>query len=141
MPEDLQIATGRLSLVACSLAMIEALCRDRQEAEQLLDVELPPDWPDPELAEFLPVVATELRESPAALGYGVPPACRNRGYATEAVRELTTWVLGQDGVERVIAHCEPDNTPSLRVLAKAGLTRAGSRNGLTRWIIRPGPAS
>lgn len=169
MSEDLRLVTRRLTLVACSIAAIEALGRDRREAERLLGARLPHEWPDAELAGLLPVIATQLRENSAALGYGVwlvvesgsgtvvgsagfqglpntggeveigygvHPDFRNRGYATEAVRELTNWALGQSGVERVTAHCGPDNTPSLQVLAKSGLIRDGERNGLTRWITR-----
>jgi ribosomal-protein-alanine N-acetyltransferase len=39
-------------------------------AERLLDVRIPDDWPDAELAELLPVYADRLREDPRALGYG-----------------------------------------------------------------------
>lgn len=172
VPKDLQIVTQRLTLVACSLGMIEALIHDRTEAEQLLGAKIPADWPDAELAELLPLLATQLRENPAALGYGVwllvesegravvgsaglqglpnaegeveigygvQPDYRNCGYATEAVRAITGWVLSQEGVNRVTAHCEPDNRPSLRVLSKTGLVRAGERKGLTRWVTEESP--
>jgi ribosomal-protein-alanine N-acetyltransferase len=67
------------------------------------------------------------------IGYGVHAAHRNRGYATEAVRALVAWALGQEAVTRVIARCDPKNAPSIRVLEKAGLEREGETGGVSRW--------
>ena len=68
------------------------------------------------------------------IGYGVHGAHRNRGYATEAVRALVAWALGQEGVTRVTARCDPENAASVRVLEKAGLEREGEVGGLARWM-------
>jgi ribosomal-protein-alanine N-acetyltransferase len=69
--EDLQVETERLVLIACPLPVADALVSDRGEAERLLGIRLPSDWPDAELAEFLPFYADDLREHPNAVGYGV----------------------------------------------------------------------
>jgi ribosomal-protein-alanine N-acetyltransferase len=69
--ENLRIETERLVLIPCPLSVADALVADRGEAERLLGVQLPTDWPDAELAEFLPLYADDLRENPDALGYGV----------------------------------------------------------------------
>jgi RimJ/RimL family protein N-acetyltransferase len=68
------------------------------------------------------------------LGYGVHPDYRNRGYATEASRALIGWGLSQRSVERVVAKCDPENAPSVRVLEKAGLKRHGKDlTGMLLW--------
>ena len=169
MHADLHLDTERLVLIACSLAVADALVSDRAEAERLLGVALAPDWPDSELLEFLPLYSRYLREHPDALGYGawllveresgmvvgsagfrglpkeegeieigygIHPDYRGRGYAPEAVRALLAWGLAQPGVERVTAHCDPANLPSLRVVAKVGMSADGERDGLTRWVTK-----
>ena len=65
------VVTPRLELVPCSFAVANALTEDVEEGGRLLDARLPKDWPDPELAEFLPFYARLLREDPHLLGYGV----------------------------------------------------------------------
>jgi RimJ/RimL family protein N-acetyltransferase len=71
MPEQPGIVTPRLELVPCSLAVATALGNDVEEVGRLLDARLPNEWPDPELAEFLPVYARLLHEDPSLIGYGV----------------------------------------------------------------------
>jgi ribosomal-protein-alanine N-acetyltransferase len=63
------------------------------------------------------------------VGYAIYPAFRGRGYATEAVRGLVGWALAQPRVEKVQATIAPENTPSRRVAAKAGLRRVGTVAG------------
>ncbi len=76
------------------------------------------------------------------LGYGVHPDYRNCGYATEASRALIEWGLAQPSVERVVAKCDPGNSPSVRVLEKAGLTRRGKDlTGKLLWEARAKPGS
>jgi ribosomal-protein-alanine N-acetyltransferase len=71
MPERPALVTPRLELVPCSLAVATALGNDVEEVGRLLEARLPNAWPDPELAEFLPVYAGLLHEDPSLLGYGV----------------------------------------------------------------------
>jgi ribosomal-protein-alanine N-acetyltransferase len=71
MSEQFAVSTPRLELVPCSLSVADALSDDVEEIERLLDVRLPNEWPDPELADFLPHYANQLRQDPKALGYGV----------------------------------------------------------------------
>ena len=158
MPDQPAIVTPRLELLPCSLAVANAFSEDVEEGRRLLDARLPNEWPDPELAEFLPFYANLLRQDPHMLGYGVwlvieresrtvvgsagfqgrpnadgeveigygvHPDFRNRGYATEAASALVGWALEQPDVKRVIAHCDRDNLPSHRVVAKAGLVERG----------------
>ena len=75
------------------------------------------------------------------LGFGTHTDYRNRGYASEAARALVDWGLAQPDVERVIAKCDPDNYPSMRVLEKIGMQRVGDADGQLIWQTDVGPAT
>ena len=55
----------------------------------------------------------------AEVAYGVAPSARNRGLASEALEALTRWAHAH-GCATVVAEVEPDNTASLKVLARCG---------------------
>ena len=55
------------------------------------------------------------------VGYGLAPAARGQGYATEALRALVAWALDQPEVERVEADTTHANLPSQRVMERAGM--------------------
>ncbi|MGW4898028.1 GNAT family N-acetyltransferase [Kitasatospora sp. NPDC004240] len=57
------------------------------------------------------------------LGYGVAVSRRGLGYATEAVRALSSFALTAPGVHTVTAGVEPADPASVRVLEKAGFRR------------------
>jgi ribosomal-protein-alanine N-acetyltransferase len=67
------------------------------------------------------------------VGYGVHPDFRNAGYATEAVEALLEWAQEQQDVRGVLAHCDADNTPSIRVVQKAGLKATGTKEAQLEW--------
>jgi len=70
------------------------------------------------------------------IGYSILPAYRNQGYAYEAARALIDWAFQQPGIARVIATCLPTNTPSVRVLEKLGMQRAGTTaSGMLAWTL------
>lgn len=71
MPEQPAVVTRRLELVPCSLPVAVALGSDVEEAGRLLDARVPEEWPDSELAEFLPFYAELLRDDAELLGYGI----------------------------------------------------------------------
>jgi len=55
------------------------------------------------------------------IGYNLAEAYRGRGYGTELVTGLSRWLLGQAGVERIVARRVPvENVPSRRALERAG---------------------
>jgi hypothetical protein len=64
MPEPIALVTPRLELVPCSLCVADALGDDLEEGGRLLNARVPTEWPDPELAEFLPLYANLLRQDP-----------------------------------------------------------------------------
>lgn len=68
------------------------------------------------------------------IGYGIVPAYRQRGYATEAVRGLTSWAFAQ-GARAVTAETEDANIASRRVLEKAGLRQVGRRGRMLNWRV------
>ena len=80
------------------------------------------------------------------LGYAVAPDVRERGVATEALRQLTQWAFDQ-GMLRVVALISTDNPASSRVAEKAGYTLEGvlrsvhhingRRGDLQSWSMLP----
>jgi len=84
------------------------------------------------------VKAPPLDDGEVEIGYGVAPAFRGRGLATEAARALTREALAQ-GARRVSAFTTPDNTASWRLLQRIGYLRDGETidpdDGLVwRWV-------
>jgi RimJ/RimL family protein N-acetyltransferase len=67
------------------------------------------------------------------VGYSVIPDRRRRGYATEAARAIVAWALTQPSVQVVVAGCDCDNAPSIRILERLGFRRTGEANGQIRW--------
>lgn len=162
------VQTRRLSLVACSAEVARAASQDRNCLEPLLGVQVPGDWPAPDLREFLPVYAEQLAADPSLLGWGiwlmvhrdaqtvvgdlgfkgkpddegtveigysVLPAFRKQGLASEAVAALVDWALAQPQVTRIVAECDPDNTPSIRILEKLGMRQLETDGTTLRWEL------
>jgi len=61
-----------------------------------------------------------------AVGYIIHPDHRNRGFCTEAVQLLVDYLFLATKTERIEAATNPENTPSSRVLEKAGFTYEGT---------------
>ncbi|MCK0117561.1 GNAT family N-acetyltransferase [Isoptericola sp. S6320L] len=60
-----------------------------------------------------------LREVGGHVGYGVAPAHRRRGYATEMLRQSVA-LLADAGVDRVLVTCDEDNAGSAAVIEACG---------------------
>jgi RimJ/RimL family protein N-acetyltransferase len=70
----------------------------------------------------------------AELGYWIGKPFWNRGYATEAVREILRFAFEDLELHRVQATFLPANPASGKVLIKAGLTREGRlRHYVKKW--------
>lgn len=67
------------------------------------------------------------RDGVVEVGYGIVPSRQGRGYATEAVRALLALVALDPAVREVVAHAEPVNAASIRVLEKSGLRHRDPR--------------
>jgi RimJ/RimL family protein N-acetyltransferase len=77
-------------------------------------------------------------EGVVEVAYGIDPAHRGRGFATEAARALVEFAFASGRVRRVRAHTKPGNSASTRVLAKCGFRLLGEvidpEDGLVcRW--------
>jgi RimJ/RimL family protein N-acetyltransferase len=59
------------------------------------------------------------------LGYILSPAYQRQGYGTEAAAALVHHALAAGGMHRVVAHCNPENTASRKLLEKIGFRREG----------------
>ena len=59
------------------------------------------------------------------LGYILSPSYQRQGYGSEAAAALVRQVLTAGGMHRVVAHCNPENTASWRLLEKIGFRREG----------------
>ncbi len=71
------------------------------------------------------------------IGYGIAPAFRGDGIATEATVALTGLALADPAVRAVVATTDPGNRPSMRVLEKAGFRRTGKDGALVAWRYVP----
>lgn len=79
-------------------------------------------------------------EGMVEIAYGIAPAYRNRGYATEAAAELVRFALGAAQVHVVRAHTIEEANASARVLEKCNFSSCGQvvepDDGLVwRWEI------
>jgi RimJ/RimL family protein N-acetyltransferase len=63
-------------------------------------------------------------EGRAEIGYDLVEGARGRGYAAEALEALSRWALDRDDVHSPCATIEEHNTPSQRVVERAGYVRA-----------------
>jgi RimJ/RimL family protein N-acetyltransferase len=61
------------------------------------------------------------------IGYGVIPSHQKRGFATEAVRLLLEEAFSIAEIKVVVAHTNPSNRSSQRVLEKNEFNRVGSK--------------
>lgn len=74
------------------------------------------------------------------IGYGIVASRRGRGYAPEATQALAEFALTAPEVRIVSANVELSNSPSIRVLEKAGFHRWAIEENTTRFrITRPAP--
>ncbi len=68
------------------------------------------------------------------LGYSIIPSSRGKGFATEMGKAMVAWGLTQPGVKKVMASCDPDNAPSIRVLEKIGFERTVQTDDSIYWL-------
>lgn len=76
--------------------------------------------------------AYDYKDGRIETGFSIAKECWGRGYATEALKAVLSYLTESEGVPCVCAWCAAENTGSRRVLEKAGMrlvrTEAG---GLT----------
>ena len=59
----------------------------------------------------------------AEIGYMIEGNHQGNGYATEALKLMSGWALGQAPVKSVIVHTYENNLPSVRILEKCGFSQ------------------
>lgn len=67
------------------------------------------------------------------LGYGLAPAYRGRGFATEAVEALCAHAFADPRTAAVVATTVPGNLPSARVLERCGFAPVELHGDHVRW--------
>ncbi len=73
-------------------------------------------------------------EGAVEIGWGIDPAYRGRGLATEAAARVLSWVDAQPAAMRVIATIPDDRVPSQRVATRLGFaSTAEHRRGMRVW--------
>jgi RimJ/RimL family protein N-acetyltransferase len=75
------------------------------------------------------------------IGYGIAPAYRGRGYASEAAQGLIDYAFEQPSVQTVWAHTLAEPNASVRVLTKCGFTMIAEMEDpdegkVWRWEIK-----
>lgn len=59
----------------------------------------------------------------AEIGFTFDRSFQNQGYATEAVKSLLNFLFTQMNLHRVVAICDVQNNPSVRLLERVGMRR------------------
>jgi len=59
------------------------------------------------------------------IGFTISSEHQGRGYATEAVRLLLTYLFTERGKHRITAYCDPRNAASVALLERLGMRREG----------------
>lgn len=59
------------------------------------------------------------------IGWVLNPKFHNHGYASEAAKAMIAYGFEKMKLHRIIATCQPENTPSYRVMEKIGMRREG----------------
>ncbi len=81
-------------------------------------------------AQFVGLIAMQSGKAnfkSAEVWYKMHPAFWRQGYATEALKEIMRFGFVDAGLHRIEAGCAVENSASIKVLEKAGLTREGRK--------------
>ncbi len=97
-----------------------------------------PSFATPTLVAAAGFLGPPDADGTAEIGYSVIPEATGRGFATEAVRALGTWAVG-NGATRVIAHTTRANEASIAVLVHCGFVEdgPGAETGTIRFVAGP----
>jgi [ribosomal protein S5]-alanine N-acetyltransferase len=62
----------------------------------------------------------------AEVGYMIERGHQNKGFATEALKLMSSWALSQERVKSLVVHTYRDNLPSQKILIKSGFEEVGT---------------
>lgn len=74
------------------------------------------------------------RNRHAYIGIMIAPQWRNRGFASEAVRQMSAYCKESLALNVIAASVAADNAPSIRLFERCGYTRCGT---IARWVYSP----
>lgn len=74
-------------------------------------------------------------EKSVEVGYGITSSEQNKGYATEAVKCIIDWAFNSNLVNKIIAECLVDNTPSIKVLEKLNMKITHTDHEMHYWQL------
>jgi predicted acetyltransferase len=69
------------------------------------------------------------------IGYGTYNNFQGKGYMTEAVKGIISWVRMQPGIIKIRASTDKDNIASWRVLEKNGFIKVAEKDDLLVWKL------
>ena len=76
----------------------------------------------------------ERKDGEVEIGYGIDEKHQNKGYKTEAVSALINWMFENSAeLMYVVAETEKDNTPSQKVVIKAGMLKYKETDACYWW--------
>jgi [ribosomal protein S5]-alanine N-acetyltransferase len=75
------------------------------------------------------------QSSTVEVGYGICQNYRRRGFATEALKAMITYLFETCGILKVTAECRHDNTGSIRVLENSGMLRTVEHLQMIHWQL------
>lgn len=79
----------------------------------------------------------DLPNAVGEVGYWLSREARGRGVATRALRLVSRWAIGEQGIARLQLRADVANTASQRVAERAGFTREGVLRS-SRFNVRRG---
>jgi [ribosomal protein S5]-alanine N-acetyltransferase len=78
-----------------------------------------------DLAGAVNLEVTSAEHRRGAMGYVLARSHWGNGYATEAAAAILRFGLGEAGLHKIVATCDPENEASAHVLTKIGMQREG----------------
>ena len=159
-PQRPRLVTARLELVPQSLAAVRALVEGEEPGLPLAD-----GYPHADTLDGLRIAADHAADGSEVggwfivrvedgtvigdcgtkgwvddrgrveIGYGLSASFRRRGYGSEAVAAMVTWLGAQPGVRAVTAEVEVGNEGSRRLLEGLGFVVEDTADG-SWWLTR-----
>ena len=112
--------------VAFTRTFLEELCRPYLLSWAIIPVDAP--WP----VGMVFLHTYSRRHMKAEIAFNLGRQSWGKGFATEASTAVVRYAFADLGLNRIEATCMPENTGSLRVLEKLGMTREGTMR-LSHW--------